>query len=480
MQELSDSPPVIMWFRGDLRLADNPALLSACATGTPVLPVFVYDESATTRPLGGAARWWLDKSLKALSSDLREFGVQLILGRGVALDVLSSLVAETGARQIVWNRLYDPGSVARDREIKESLSAAGVSCRSFNAGLLNEPWEISTGAGGPFKVFSAFWRQAEPRAAASNPLPKPHSISPFRGAVVGDQLEAWSLHPRTPDWSGGFRCWTPGEDGAQRQLQRFIQDGLEHYVVARDRPDQNGTSRLSPHLRFGEIGPRQAWAAARDAAALGVNGRAVETFQKELGWREFNYHLLFNFPQTVNNNLNARFDRFPWRSAPEELTAWREGRTGFPIVDAGMRQLWATGWMHNRVRMIVASFLIKDLLIDWRDGEAWFWDTLVDADIASNVGGWQWVAGTGADAAPYFRVFNPVLQGEKFDADGAYVRRWAPELKRLPSGAIHAPWRVDPESLKRAEVRLGVTYPSPIVDHAKARDRALEIYKGLS
>lgn len=477
---MSDSPPVIMWFRGDLRTADNPALLAACGTGVPVVSLYLYDDTAVVRSLGAAARWWLDKSLKSLAADLRGLGGGLILRRGVALDVLRKLVDETGARQILWNRLYDPGSIARDREIKATLSAEGVSCSSFNAGLLTEPWEIKTGAGGPFKVFTAYWRQAGPRAASSEPLPKPKSILPFGREIGADKLEDWLLHPRAPDWSRGFGDWSPGEAGAERQLRRFIESGLEHYGAGRDRPDYEWTSRLSPHLRFGEIGPRQAWAAARDAGAHGVNGHAVETFQKELGWREFNYHLLFHFPETAHENLNARFDGFPWRSAPNDLAAWREGRTGFPIVDAGMRQLWATGWMHNRVRMIAASFLIKDLLIDWRVGEAWFWDTLVDADIASNVGGWQWVAGSGADASPYFRIFNPVLQGEKFDPDGAYVRRWAPELQRLPNAAIHAPWRADPETLRRAEVRLGETYPSPIVDHAKARDRALEIYKGLS
>jgi deoxyribodipyrimidine photo-lyase len=430
--------------------------------------------------LGAAARWWLDKSLKALSAELSALGSQLILRRGEALEALRGLITETGARHVFWNRLYDPGSVARDREIKEGLTSDGVACRSFNAALLNEPWEIKTGAGGPFKVFSAFWRQAEPRAAESEPLPKPKSISPFLVPIATEKLETWSLHPASPDWSEGFRDWSPGEHGAQKQLETFTRDGLGAYGAGRDRPDHDWTSRLSPHLRFGEIGPRQAWAAVREAKARGVDGGAVETFQRELGWREFNYHLLFNFPQTVTENLNARFDDFPWRCAAGDLSKWRKGRTGFPIVDAGMRQLWATGWMHNRVRMIAASFLIKDLLVDWRIGEAWFWDTLVDADIASNVGGWQWVAGSGADAAPYFRIFNPVLQGEKFDPDGAYVRRWVPELQRLPKAVIHAPWRADPDLLRRAEIRLGETYPWPIVDHAEARDRALKIYKGLT
>jgi deoxyribodipyrimidine photo-lyase len=388
-------------------------------------------------------------------------------------------MADTGATTIFWNRLYDPASVARDRAVKENLAAIGADCRSYNASLLVEPWEVKTGSGGPFKVFSAFWRAAAPRADRTQPSLPPRVILAPLSSPETDTLDDWDLHPRTPDWSGGFADWRPGEQGAQDRLTRFFAEGLDHYAGGRDRPDRNWTARLSPYLRFGEIGPRQVWRATQAQAELGADLQAVATFQKELGWREFNYHLLFNFPQTLEANLNSRFDAFPWRNAPADIEAWRRGRTGYPIVDAGMRQLWTTGWMHNRVRMIVASFLIKDLLIDWRVGEAWFWETLVDADLASNTGGWQWVAGSGADAAPYFRVFNPVLQGEKFDPDGAYVRRWAPELKELPNTVIHAPWRADPDSLKCAGVRLGETYPKPMVDHAEARDRALAIYQGL-
>ncbi len=476
---MSSPPPVIVWFRADLRLADNPALLAAGKTGAPVLPVFILDESAPVRPLGGAARWWLDKSLRCLTADLQRLGLRLVLRRGAARRLIERLVAETGATRVFWNRLYDPGSVSRDRGLKADLQASGTACQSFNASLLSEPWDVKTGTGGPFRVFSAFWRVAGPRSGLQPPRPAPTHLSAYDGDVVSDRLEDWALHPHAPDWSKGFADWRPGEAGAAARLDRFIADALGDYADGRNRPDRESTSRLSPHLRFGEIGPRQVWAAAESGAARGAGSRSLETFQKELGWREFNAHLMFNFPDTLNANLNPRFDAFPWRNGAEDFAAWRNGLTGYPIVDAGMRQLWRTGWMHNRVRMIVASFLIKDLLIDWRQGEDWFWDTLVDADIASNVGGWQWVAGSGADAAPYFRVFNPLLQGERFDPEGNYVRRWAPELARLPNAHIHAPWKADDETLKAAGVRLGDTYPAPIVDHSWARDRALELFEGL-
>ncbi len=477
---MSSPAPVIVWFRDDLRLADNPALLAACQSGAPVLPLYVLDETSGIRPLGGAARWWLDKSLRRLATSLQRFGADLVLKRGPASEILDDLVAETGASRVYWNRLYDPAAVKRDRGIKIDLAEKGVDSRSFNAGLLNEPWEITTGAGGPFKIFSAYWRAAAPKAADLEPGPRPDGLEPFSGTVSGDSLDDWGLHPRAPDWSVGFGDWTPGEDGARHRLDAFLKGSADDYAEGRDRPDRAATSRLSPHLRFGEIGPRQVWAAARDHAEAGASRRSVETFQKELGWREFNAQLLFHFPDMARKNLDQRFDKMRWRHSRRELAAWREGRTGFPMVDAAMRQLWTTGWMHNRARMIVASFLVKDLLIDWRVGEAWFWDTLVDADLANNIGNWQWVAGSGADAAPYFRVFNPVLQGAKFDPEGDYVRQWAPELGRMPKRRIHDPWDADDQTLAEADVTLGKTYPAPIVDHAKARKRALESYEALS
>ncbi len=473
--------PVIVWFRNDLRLTDNPALAAACDTGRPVIPLYILIEGGAGRPLGAASRWWLDKSLRSLAKDIVEMGGRLILRRGHAQTTLLDVVKAGGASAVYWNRRYEPGAQDEDRAIKEALGASGVEVREFNAALLSEPWDISTGSGGPYKVFSAYWRSAAPIAGRTGPLLRPRAIRVPAGCVTSEDLDAWRLHPRHPDWSGGLGAWSPGEAGAHDRLDRFLDGPVNTYAADRDRPDLEGTSRLSPHLRFGEIGPRQVWRAAQARLhERHATRRGVETFLKELGWREFNHQLLHNFPNTVCENLDPKFDAFPWRDSEADLEAWRRGRTGYPLVDAGMRQLWATGWMHNRVRMVVASFLVKDLLIDWRAGEAWFWDTLVDADLANNVGGWQWVAGSGADAAPYFRVFNPVLQAERFDPSGAYVRRWVTELARLSQPCIHRPWTADEFVLSEAGVRLGETYPTPIVDHAQARDRALRLYGTLA
>ena len=472
--------PAVVWLRNDLRLADNPAL-SAAASAGPVIPLFILDETVGTRPLGGAARWWLDKSLRALSVDLADRGAALVFRRGSAEQVLQEVIAETGARSVYWNRLYDASAVCRDGKIKAALRATGVTTGSFNGSLLNEPWAVKTGAGGPYRVFTPYWRAALPFADESAPDIAPPTLQGFEGPLASDQVDDWSLHPRKPDWSSGFIDWRPGEAGAQARLASFLSSGIDNYVDLRNRPAVSGTSRLSPHLHFGEISPRQIWAAAKAAAAeRRAPPRQIDGFLRELGWREFNHQLGFHFPRMEQEGFNPRFLNFPWREDPVGAEAWRRGRTGFPIVDAGMRELWATGWMHNRVRMIAASFLIKDLLVDWRVGEAWFWDTLVDADLANNLAGWQWVAGSGADAAPYFRVFNPVLQGEKFDPDGSYVRRWVPELARLPDACIHQPWRAGSDILSAAGVSLGVTYPAPIVDHAVARDRALAAYERLA
>ncbi|MEP6968403.1 MAG: deoxyribodipyrimidine photo-lyase, partial [Pseudomonadota bacterium] len=393
---------------------------------------------------------------------------------------LADVVVETGAAAVRWNRLYDAASVARDVTIRAKLTKLGVDCRSFNAALLNEPWEIKTGAGGAYRVFSPYWRAARATVGETGPTGRPGTLRAPAGRIRSDAVSDWGLHPAAPDWSTGFRDWRPGEAGAQKRLDAFLRGAVSLYATGRDKPGVAGTSRLSPHLHFGEIGPRQIWAAAQDAAAHEQAPHPqIETFFKELGWREFNHHVLYHHPNAARQDLDAAFDAFPWRKDPEGLKAWRRGRTGFPIVDAGMRQLWATGWMHNRVRMIAASFLIKDLMIDWRVGEAWFWDTLVDADLANNALNWQWVAGSGADAAPYFRIFNPTLQGRTFDPDGEYIRRWVPELAGLPGPFIHEPSRATPETLARAGVELGSDYPTPIVDHASARARALAAYRGL-
>jgi deoxyribodipyrimidine photo-lyase len=482
---MTTTMPTLVWLRNDLRLADNPALSAAAASG-PIAPIYILDETSTARRPGAASLWWLDKSLRSLAADLATRGVDLILRRGDPLTILQDTADEIGARGVCWNRLYDAPSIARDARIKAALRDRGLEARSFNGSLLNEPWTIATGAGAPYRVFTPYWKAARAILEA-----RPPSTDPASGGVIpviegpsrsaqAESLDDWRLHPREPDWSAGFADWRPGEAGAQARLTAFLDDAASGYPGARDRPGAPGTSRLSPHLHFGEISPHRVWAASKAAAVRGAAGEAeIDAFLRELGWREFNHHLLYHFPDMPRSGFNPRFDAFPWLDDPAGLKAWRRGRTGYPIVDAGMRELWTTGWMHNRVRMIVASFLVKDLLIDWRVGEAWFWDTLVDADLANNVAGWQWVAGSGADAAPYFRVFNPVLQGEKFDPDGEYVRRWAPELARLPNACIHCPWQAEPQLMGAAGMSQGVTYPAPIVDHAEARDRALAAYERL-
>ncbi|MBS0408705.1 MAG: deoxyribodipyrimidine photo-lyase [Proteobacteria bacterium] len=478
---MSIGAPVIVWFRQDLRLADNPSLAAAAESGRPVIPVYILDQTSGVRTPGAASLWWLDKSLAALGRDLAAVGSRLILRRGEALAVLQDLVQATGADAIHWNRLYDGGSVERDKAIKARMTDLGVAARSFSASLLNEPWEVATGAGGPFKVFTPYWRAARARIGHLEPLAAPKRLTSPAAWPDSEPLPAWRLHPSAPDWSAGFGDWRPGEAGAWDRLTRFLDAAVDGYGEARDLPGARGTSRLSPHLAFGEIGPRQIWAAAHSAVARGAASEGqVEAFLRELGWREFNHHLLFHQPRIVTENVNRAFDAFPWRSDPEGLERWRRGQTGYPIVDAGMRELWATGWMHNRVRMIVASFLVKHLLVDWREGEAWFWDTLVDADLANNVCNWQWVAGSGADAAPYFRIFNPVLQAERFDVDGVYVRRWVPEIANLPARRLLQPWAADGPTLAKAGVVLGRTYPAPMVDHALARARALKAYEELT
>jgi deoxyribodipyrimidine photo-lyase len=464
---------IIVWFRKDLRLADHPALHFALETGAPIFPLFILDDTPGVRPLGGASKWWLDKSLHALASALADRGSRLLLRRGPALEVLSSMARETGASRVVWSRQYDSASRERDTLIKQELKTAGIIADSFAGSLLSEPWQVQTGSGDPYRVFSAYWRSARPKLDLAC-LPSPARLNSPSDWPQSDDLADWSLHPSNPDWSGGFHCHVPGERGAQKALSQFLDSALEDYGSARDVPSLPGTSRLSPHLHWGEISPRQVASAALSYADLNGQHRSAEKFVSELGWREFNHHLIFHFGDLHQLSYRPEFGNFPWRDDPPALDAWERGRTGYPLVDAGMRELWHTGWMHNRVRMVVASFLIKHLLIDWRKGEQWFWDTLVDADLAQNGCNWQWVAGSGADAAPYFRIFNPVVQGQKFDAQADYVRQWVPEIAGLDDKWIHAPWLAPADALQRAGIVLGDTYPDPIVDHSFARQRALE------
>jgi len=470
---LMSGAPVIVWFRDDLRIADHPALAAAARTGAPLLCLYVLDEEAA-RPLGGAARWWLAGSLRALDLELQKKGNRLVLRRGATKRVLPEFAAEIGASTVHWNRRYEAQTIAADERVADELKKSGIAVETHHANLLVEPTEK------PPKVFTPFWRRLCAGGSPRQPMPAPARLAPAP-QVTSEQLDDWQLEPTKPDWAGGLRAtWTPGEAGARARLKQFLQKRIAGYALRRDRPDDEATSRLSPHLRFGEISPFQVWHAAQFVAEKDQRVRRdIEKFLSELGWREFSYHLLHGFPDLASRNLHDRFDAFPWASNASALRAWQRGLTGYPIVDAGMRQLWQTGWMHNRVRMVVASFLVKHLLINWTEGERWFWDTLVDADPANNPASWQWVAGCGADAAPYFRIFNPVLQGEKFDPDGRYVREFVPELDKLPNEIVHKPWTAPPLLLREAGVTLGKTYPEPIVDHAQARQRALRAFERL-
>ncbi len=462
--------PAIVWFRNDLRIADNPALTAAARRGAPLVALYILDdESAGQWRMGAAARWWLHHSLASLSQSLAQRGVTLTLRRGRAQYVFEQIVAETGAGAAFWNRLYEPWAMRRDEEIISQLRDDGVQTHCFNESLLFEPEKLRTKQGEPFRVFTPFWRTCLAAPSPPAPLPAPQSLRAAPLPPDSDDLGAWHLLPRNPDWAGGMRkAWLVGETAARAELADFTRNHIGDYKVERDFMGRVGVSRLSPHLHFGEISPRDVWHAITEPASIG--GAA---YLRELGWREFCHHLLVAHWDMPDRALDRSFERFPYRDDAEALEAWRKGETGYPLVDAAMRELWITGWMHNRARLVSASFLIKHLLIDWREGERWFWDTLVDADLANNSANWQWVAGCGADAAPYFRIFNPALQGEKFDPDGAYVRRYVPELAALDARYIHRPWEAPEGALRAAGVRLGETYPRPIVDHATARKRAL-------
>lgn len=422
------SSPSLVWLRDDLRIADNPALLAAVDRGEPVVAVFVLDEeSLGIRPLGAAARWWLHHSLSSLGERLRERGAQLILRRGPADAVVRGVVAEMGAGAVFWNRRYGGPERSVDTGIKTALRAEGVTVTSFAASLLHEPWTVTTGSGTHYSVFTPFWRACLALPAPRMPLPEPSAIPGLSEPPASETLDDWRLLPTTPDWADGLReMWEPGEPAARRRLKEFLENDLPSYDRARDEPAAGATSLLSPRLRWGEISPFTVW-----HESVGVDGAGG--FLSELGWREFAWHTLYRAPELATKNLRPEFDAFPWPPLdPTHLEAWQHGETGVPLVDAGMRELWRTGYMHNRVRMVVASFLVKNLLIDWRLGEEWFWDTLVDADEANNPFNWQWVAGSGADAAPYFRVFNPELQAKKFDPQSIYISQWASEAPTQP------------------------------------------------
>ncbi|MEM7750059.1 MAG: deoxyribodipyrimidine photo-lyase [Pseudomonadota bacterium] len=471
--------PIILWYRNDLRLMDLPSLAAACATGQPILPVYILDTHwPGQRVLGGASQWWLHHSLEKLQANWQEHGGKLLLKRGDPLVILQELTDEVGASGVYCSRAYEPWAGELEKSLHTALSERDIALKRYGGSLLHDPDHLTTKAGQPFKVYTPFWRALSQQDVRS-PVDGPADINVAHIAVENEDLDDWALLPTRPDWAGGLRdSWVPGEGAARQRLKQFLGEDAFAYATERDRPDLPATSRLSPHLRFGEISPAVCWhAAALEAAKRPQAETDLEVFRKELVWRDFSYHLLYHWPSLPDTAFRDNFNAFPWQDNDEVRTAWQKGQTGYPIVDAGMRELWHTGWMHNRVRMIVASFLTKHLLQPWQAGEAWFWDCLVDADLASNAASWQWVAGSGADAAPYFRIFNPITQGEKFDPEGAYVRRWVPELAALPNRYLHAPWTCPELELRSLDIVLGQTYPEPIVDHPMARQRALASYE---
>ncbi|MET0327644.1 MAG: deoxyribodipyrimidine photo-lyase [Luteimonas sp.] len=460
----------IFWFRRDLRLADNPALVEALRAHERVVPLYIHapEEEGEWGP-GAASRWWLHHSLAALDASLGRHRGALQILRGGSLDALRAAIEATGATAVYFNRLYEPKVIRRDKAVRKALEDDGIEVATFNASLWCEPWDIATKQDEPYRVFTPFWRNLRTRIDDLKPVDPPSAmhLAALPRSVALDEL---GLLP-TLDWARGFEEWTPGEQGAREMLDLFADDAVGHYVEGRDLPARHGTSRMSPHLHWGEISPVQVAAGLRAHAARRKHKPDIEPYLRQLGWREFAHHLLFHFPKTPKENFNPKFDGFRWADRDAHaLRRWKQGKTGIPIVDAGMRELWATGWMHNRVRMLVASLLTKNLRQHWVLGSKWFWDTLVDADLANNALGWQWVAGSGADAAPYFRIFNPVTQSEKFDKDGAYIRRWVPELRDAPGRLVHAPWE-DEAYLKRSG------YPRPLVDLKRSREDALTAYR---
>lgn len=477
--------PTVVLFRLDLRLSDNPALRAATDREGGVVPFYVFDEKSEGYwPLGGASRWWLHHSLTSLNESLVAQGSRLIVRRGETLREIREVIRETGAVAVYWNRRYEPSWIKQDNAMEQALSKTGIELREFNASLLFDPDLILNKEGKPFRVFSPFWRNCLSHAKNLTSLPAPKKLARPADWPTSLSVGDLELLPKIPWDVGLVERWKAGEKIAQKRLAKFTR-AAGSYAKARDFPAEEATSQLSAHLHFGEIGPRQVWKAierlSRTSGVFPVDSGA-QKFLSEVGWREFAYHLLYHFPNTPREAMNPKFRKFPWFAdrGGVKLRDWQRGKTGYPLIDAGMRELWKTGWLPNRVRMVAASFLVKHLRINWTYGAAWFWDTLVDADLANNTLGWQWIAGSGADASPYFRIFAPVTQSEKFDPRGSYIRRWVPELAKLPTRFIHAPWQASEEVLREAGVELGKTYPRPIVDHETARREALAAYATLN
>jgi deoxyribodipyrimidine photo-lyase len=473
------SQRAIVWFRKDLRLADQPALDTALQANKEIIPVFIWDgeEGGNWSP-GAASRWWLHHSLDSLSSSITKLGGTLILVQGKAAQVLPELAQTYQADQIFYGRCYDPAGIATQEAVEEACDLNGINTESFNSSLLQEPWETKNGTGKPFQVFTPYWRKSRPiiyREVARYSLNK---LTFAQGLSAVSSLDELGLLPEHPWHNKLGDHWEVSEEAAHRQIERTVEEVTPSYATRRNHPSVDGTSRLSPYLAWGQVSPRQICQAVLQAETEGSN-RGENKFLVEIGWREFSYHLLYHFPNIPDQPLRPKYANFPWLDDPQNLKRWQFGNTGYPMVDAGMRQLYETGWMHNRVRMVVASFLVKHLLLPWQEGARWFWDTLVDADLASNTQGWQWAAGCGADAAPYFRIFNPITQGDKFDARGEYARRWIPELEKVPKKFVFSPWLAPSSVLEESGVSLGENYPDPCVEHSEARARALAALASL-
>ena len=473
---------IIMWFRHDLRLKDNPALFHAvdiannATADVTILPIYIQDDSAPDNAqLGGASKWWLHQSLTSLSNDM-DNALQVFTGEPLA--IIQALLTEHNVTHVLWNRCYEPWQIARDSDIKSQLKQLDIEVLSCNGHLLWEPMQVLKKDNTPYKVFTPYYRKgcltrAEPRYPQR--IPQPINWS-FNASPTQSTINDLGLMPEIHWYDSIEKMWQPGEAGAANRLADFIAGPSAQYQDDRNIPSVTGTSLLSPYLHFGEISINTVWYALKDTYANDPENAHCDTYLSELGWREFSHYLLFHFPHIPTENFNSKFDTFIWRNDPKDLHAWQRGQTGIPIVDAGMRELYQTGYMHNRVRMIVGSFLVKNLLVDWREGEHWFWDCLLDADMAANSASWQWVAGSGADASPYFRIFNPILQGEKFDKQGEYVKHYCPELRKLPPKFIHKPWEAPSNILQACDVVLGHNYPKPIVDLKVSRQRALDTF----
>ena len=478
---MSSLPPIILWFRRDLRLADHAALTQALNDGAPIIPLYIH-ETTSEPAMGGASKWWLHQALAAHADQLAKLGAKLIIRQGKPAQVLGELIKQTRARSVYVSRAYDSATDLLDAALERSLAHEGILWRTFGGHLLWEPSQVRNKSGKPFQVFTPFWRAQSQGWLPPEPLKAPKHWPSPEAWPSSTPLEQLGLLP-TIAWDAGWNhIWCPGEAGATKAIKTFASKAYETYEVSRDLPGVEGTSRISPHLHFGEITPAQIFHTLLDQLKkVGISPATLmgSCYMREIGWREFAHHLLHHFPATVQRPLRPEFESFPWMKDARLLRAWQKGQTGYPIVDAGMRELWATGWMHNRVRMIVGSFLVKHLLIRWQEGAEWFWDTLVDADLANNTLGWQWIAGCGADAAPYFRIFNPMTQSAKSDGRGEYIRRWVPEIKELNDQDLHAPWEAPPMALASAGITLGKTYPQPVVNHTIARERALAAYQRI-